>query len=542
MSRYSILMFLFCFHFARAQTPSAGSSSLNEWKEKVEQKLQTQPDSALSFLNTISSFKVYADDPDLQAWVAKRKGTLFMYLGDHERAISYYLQARELYEKHRDTLGLAGIYMNFGNVAGSVKEEIQNYRTSIKLYHKAGDSTGIARNLVNIGSVYLDNNQLDSAETYFKRSYQLASVMKYEQVIRSSLLNLGTVRASKGDYKTGIQTLKQALNLYRQSNELMGKVYASYHVGRFMLNAGYSDSCRIYIRQTLAESDGKLPRIEMYSHELLYMVSLKNENFDEAYQQLMLKDSIRDFMDMEGKRELLKRMKAEYDVQAQEREIEALQLSAEKDSFLKLLYLAIFTVIVSLATYLFFSLKDKRKKANELLRQDRKYKASQQKLLESELENTRLEQKRLEERLKIQKKSLAEFALAFVQNNEVLNKVRSGFGKLEKGGTSSAQLKEVSAWLGKVKEHSPHREAFLRKSEQLTEVFLEDLLAQLPELTQREIQLLLLIMLKLSYKEIAVLMSIKPASVNMKRYHLRKKLGLQKGETFEFFIREKLYG
>ncbi|HBF20919.1 MAG TPA: hypothetical protein DDW81_12530 [Cryomorphaceae bacterium] len=541
MRRYMLIAFLSGFLSGQSQDQDE-ISKVAEWKGEVEHKLQSSPDSALTFLNSIVQSSLYRNDKSLQAWVAKRKGTLFMYIGDNERAISYYLQARELYEGIKDTLGLAGVYMNFGNVAGNVVEEIQNYRTSIKLYKEVNDSTGIARNLVNIGSVYLDNGELDSAEFYFKKSYELAADMKYGQVVRSSLLNLGTVMASKGELEKGIQNLKKALKLYKESDELMGVVFGNYHLGRFMMESGFMDSCRYYITQTLNASQGSLPRIEMYSHELLYVVALELKNYEEAYRQLMVRDSIRDVLDMEGKQELFKRMKAEYDVQTQERKIEELQLSAEKDFFLKLLYLGVFVLIAALALYLYFSLKDKRRKARELLKQDRKYKASRQKLLESELENTRLEQQTLQERLKIQKKSLAEFALTFVQNDEIFNKVKSGFGNIEKKGSQSAQLKEVSGWLGKLEEQSGDREEFLRKSEQLTEGFLEDLLAQLPELTQKEVQLLLLIMLKLSYKEIAVLMGIKPASVNMKRYHLRKKLGLGKGESFEFFIREKLYG
>lgn len=79
-------------------------------------------------------------------------------------------------------------------------------------------------------------------------------------------------------------------------------------------------------------------------------------------------------------------------------------------------------------------------------------------------------------------------------------------------------------------------EAFKQQLKDLNPVFLEQLLANFPDLTKSEIRLLTLIKVGYSQKEIATILSIAPGSVKKAKSRVRKKLGLGESTTLVNYL------
>jgi DNA-binding NarL/FixJ family response regulator len=78
---------------------------------------------------------------------------------------------------------------------------------------------------------------------------------------------------------------------------------------------------------------------------------------------------------------------------------------------------------------------------------------------------------------------------------------------------------------------------FYAKAESLHEDFNAKLSENFPNLTQQERRLATLLRLGFSSKYIATLMNITPKSVEISRYRLRQKLGIDRGDNLVNFIK-----
>lgn len=73
--------------------------------------------------------------------------------------------------------------------------------------------------------------------------------------------------------------------------------------------------------------------------------------------------------------------------------------------------------------------------------------------------------------------------------------------------------------------------------ERINEDFLFKLKSNWPDLSEGELNLASLIVLGLSAKEISGILNIESKSVNMKRYRLKKRLGLETDEDLQEFLK-----
>jgi len=145
----------------------------------------------------------------------------------------------------------------------------------------------------------------------------------------------------------------------------------------------------------------------------------------------------------------------------------------------------------------------------------------------------------LEAELVFQKRELTNFALNLIQKNELLEKIQGSVKKIKrlddvskKEEATGLMLKEIDQSLNIDRE----RKSFYLHIEETNSDFFLKLEQNFVSLTRKEKQLAALLRLNLSTKEIALLQNISPKSVEMNRYRLRQKMGLEGGESLTDFI------
>lgn len=147
-----------------------------------------------------------------------------------------------------------------------------------------------------------------------------------------------------------------------------------------------------------------------------------------------------------------------------------------------------------------------------------------------EVEETReriktLENQRLKDELKFKRQELTTFSLSLNERERIIESIKKLIkrNKLE-GFTLEQMLEELNELLLHT-QNDGYAEIF-NQIEKVNSSFTYQLKSKHPNLTEEDVRLATLLVLGSSSKEIAQLFSIEVKSVEMKRYRLKKKLGL----------------
>ncbi len=159
----------------------------------------------------------------------------------------------------------------------------------------------------------------------------------------------------------------------------------------------------------------------------------------------------------------------------------------------------------------------------------------------AEKELVKLRNEKLETELELQNAELASATMHLVQKAEIINGIKEEMLKITrsfKSEISIPELKKLIRTLGDDEAIDSGWEQFAHHFDKVNSNFLVALKTKYPEITTTETKLCTYLRMNLSSKEIAQLMHITGKSVELSRYRLRKKLGLQKDEgLYDFLIK-----
>ena len=142
--------------------------------------------------------------------------------------------------------------------------------------------------------------------------------------------------------------------------------------------------------------------------------------------------------------------------------------------------------------------------------------------LESEREIVKLKNQQLKKDIEAKNKELASTAMSLINKNELLNGIKNDLLHIQ----DKSSRDEVVRVINKNLNNSGDWEFFQKAFDNADKDFLTKIKTIHPELTANDLKFCAFLRLNLSSKEIAPLLSISVRSVEIKRYRLRKKLGI----------------
>lgn len=182
-----------------------------------------------------------------------------------------------------------------------------------------------------------------------------------------------------------------------------------------------------------------------------------------------------------------------------------------------------------------------------ILAAEKKHKEEQQRLKylqqleidKSEKEIVKLRNEKLEAELELQNAELAATTMHLVQKGEIISDIKEEMLKItrnQKGDISPAELKRMIKALGEDEAIDSDWDNFAQHFDKVHSGFLEKLKLKFPDLSNGDMKLCTYLRMNMSSKEISQLMHITVKSVELSRYRLRKKLGLNHGENLYDFL------
>jgi two-component system, NarL family, sensor kinase len=291
------------------------------------------PDSALLFYHQAVSLSEGADgEPATLAGALNNIGLIHWNLGDHEKAVEYYVRSAELFEQLGNKTGLAHTYNNIGLLLsedGNHDEALRYSRKALGIRQELGDRHGMAATYTNLGLIFEDTGELDSmihytllsipikeelndafglakslhnlgfcyqtmkrydlAEEYFRKSLEVSSGLSNERGMASTLMHLASVVRLNGRPKEAIPLLDSAEELCERDRDpkLLWKIYEQKAFAHEKLRQFEEATVFYYLRNTIKDSILTVEKAEAVDElETKYRTAVKDRTIQEQERQV----------------------------------------------------------------------------------------------------------------------------------------------------------------------------------------------------------------------------------------------------------------
>lgn len=154
--------------------------------------------------------------------------------GNLDKAISYWLEALEIYHQIGDVQAIGRTYDFLGLAyadLGLYREAEDALRRRLGVARANKDFLGQVFGLNNVGTLLLRKGNVPAARKTFDEALSIARVLNSYAGIGLSLNNLGLAAASRGEYDRAIKTFEEALSYRSRASDPVGEANTFNNLG-----------------------------------------------------------------------------------------------------------------------------------------------------------------------------------------------------------------------------------------------------------------------------------------------------------------------
>lgn len=416
---------------------------------------------------------------------------LFIDIGNNEEALAQLQLARQSYEKAGSLLNRIHFFQAL--LTDDAEKKITLYKKAIETGKNDWGMTLQA--YISLNEQLLKLGRTQEAETYSQEAFMLLNKYSPGNVVFKSMIavNHANLRFEQGRYQEALAELNQLLQHTEQLSDesLMKNIY-----------------------QLLWQTHDKLNHQE----EAFKYLKLFNMKFQEDMEKIQ--------------RHEVPKAQAREAIARQNDQIRLLEQSAELNRrLLWAICLGALVVLLSLGGLLlfFYQRYRMRKMENREL----------QKSLEQEAIIYSMNLKNYENDIQKKDREISSSTLLLTNKNEVLrqlSEITSRYG--DEGKVPKEFVKEVNNVIGDSLRNDDEWSRFRLHFDAVHPDFFSHLKEAAADLTENDLRLCAYIRIGMRAKQIAEMLSISSDSVNSNRYRLRKKLGLERGDSLDDFLRK----
>jgi signal transduction histidine kinase len=361
-------------------------------KQSIEYEERGNADSAL--FQKICAYNIYKDnlsDFQLSSALAFEIGSAYEAIGYYSLAIDYYQDAYDFYFEERDSVNLARILNQMGNISldFNMQEDARKYYNDVLTYISTSDSLSVkARINANLGNSYYSEEQFDRALDYYLKARDgflmlndKVSVAKIQMAIGNTYFRLGSQNQARDGYM-------YAWRVFEQNNMEGGIAMVKHNLGNLEKKDGrYLIAEKYYLSSIAIKRELGMYRELVKSYESIADLYDLTNNYKKAfdYEKLNadLSDSLQNQMNYNRLYEFqtaVNIMKWQEDVNLLQKNIELSEVKVKNAELeigrqrqirqFLLVVLGIVLVLLVVLVFLFNSNRNKRiflRENNELL-------------------------------------------------------------------------------------------------------------------------------------------------------------------------------
>lgn len=526
---------------------------------------------ALTLANKIKS-------PEACAVTNELMGELFNKSHNLQPSINYYLISARIYENNNNIIKLASIYSKLGelylsnnfniqlahkyynkalglaietddrNIIAEIYNDIgglfysqQNYDESLEYYLKAYDfwktidnEEGTARALNNIGEIYRQKNQLTKAFEYYSKSLNINEKTGSLRYKAANLENMGMIKSAEGNTSKAFEFYEQSLALYSENNFPNDQIQILTLMGKEYLNINQPEKAYLYFYEAY-ENSKKSNDLRQTSESSLGLSNAleQMEDHQNSLKYFKIHSAITDSIISRQKIDQMAIMQLQFlndlnkkEIELNENDIALLENQKRIDAINLRFMIFVFLVVLATAVLIVVRQRLRTTKEREIRQKDIEIHKTQNELMEIELKN--------------KDNDLINFALHLIQKNKILKQLKTDLKSLSNNveEETAKKLRNLSFQVQQNLQVQQEMAEFQQKVDHTYSDFFIKLNDKYPSLTKNEERLCAMLRLNLSSKEIASLNNISVKAVEMGRYRLRKKFGLENNQLLPNLLQD----
>lgn len=208
-------------------------------------------------------------DRDAEAKHLDNLGRAYSHLGELDRAITFSMQALEIFREIGDLQGERIALTNLGqmhHLMGKVNDAIEFSIQALIIAQETGDKRGEGDGLINLGRAYHLAGEFRRAIKLYEKSFDITRAVRNSRSENIVLNHLGLAYRAIGDTNHAIELYEQALVIARELRDHRGESIALSNLGQAYYILGDSDRARELYEQALSIArtiDDRMIEIEL---------------------------------------------------------------------------------------------------------------------------------------------------------------------------------------------------------------------------------------------------------------------------------------
>lgn len=466
---------------------------------------------ALEYINMAqTNLNEIPGDEYVHAYFHYVKSLFNIRIGNLSQAATEAICSEKIFEELNDSAGLAKVHTLYSGIYFYNKDMdncLVHIKKSMQINRKLGNSERLAGELGNLGSLLHNLGQNDSAYFYIQQAITINQKYKNLIWLAENYHSLGLIFISQQKDQEALKALHTSKTYYEFIDDRKGLAVLYQRLSTFFLDQDLFDSAFYYINRSVdiaqTLSDAKVMVACLATKANIETASGNHAKGNKLFQRVVqMKDSIQS----KENRAILAifEIQQKFDRRQMDLELEnqKILLSGKKKSYY-IIFLSALILVLILFIIFFINLIRYRNK------------------------NIALDKEKLSKELELKNKELTLSLMSRVRTNETIHTlVKSLLGvQKELTITNRPKLNPVIKELEGNRDDSLWDEFEMRFKDVHNE-FYETLRNRFPNLTPAETKVCAFLRLNLSTKEMAELLHKSPASIEVDRARIRKKLGL----------------
>ncbi len=159
-------------------------------------------------------------------------GTLYLALGDKEKALQYFFLALDLYSTNAHAKGLGETYSNISSVyylSNKIDDAIAYQQKSINVRESANDKNGLVITNINLGQLYILKGNVDLSLPFIKQAVLYAEQLKNSKLMASSYAAMSVYFNRKKLFNEALIWQSKAIKLFEENDDkqMLSRLYVS---------------------------------------------------------------------------------------------------------------------------------------------------------------------------------------------------------------------------------------------------------------------------------------------------------------------------
>lgn len=468
-----------------------------------------------------------------QAQIYMVIGNIYLSQNNYTNSLKFYQESQVICETNKHFKILPYLQNNIGIIYAKLEKNekaLKYYKEAYNGFKELGVKYGLAKTVSNIADIYIKDNRDTLAIDYYEEALLLFIELESNIDVASVYLDLGNYEYEQTKYNEALFHYEKSLEQMKiPGAEYLGpKSYITVNIianiGRVNSKLGNYKLAKKYLKEALQIAYQNkynywiefctFELSEIYERQGNYVNALDYYKRYEQYGDSILNESsIQKITQLE--------MQFDYDKQLKEKELlDAKKEAAQQEKeFLYILFITLGVLIAVIAVLLYLNQRNKTKSVE--LRKD----------------NLKLEHDNLQQELLYKNKELATNVMYLLNKNEFITSIAEKLSSAQMSFKKENQklIQDIIREMLMNSSKDVWKEFEMRFQEVHSD-FYDSLNSKYPDLTPNEKKICAFLRLNMTTKDISSITYQSVKSINMARFRLRKKLGIDTDKNLVVFL------